>query len=473
IAGRLHRVADLALNVARQVGHLRHADFMDGYGLDEFFEEIELGLSLIRPALEGRKVKLVVRLCQVEGRLDALYAERFKRLVRELDEGCGQPGDRVTALMVVHYLERIGDLLLEIGELMIHIFFGENLNFAQYQALGAGLRAVGGELETAAAFQSIWGGRSGCRVGVVGRYGGDEVGRVDGQAVIFKHGPAAKLEKEQESLGFWASLRPGLCPAVKTFVPGPDGEDAALVMEYIDGPTLRDLFMNPGGQAEARAALTEALNLLAGVWRDTRREEAVGAGFIRQAEKRLGPLRALYPDLLDFSGSWGALRLRPLEDLLAEAHSFEPAAPFSVRLHGDFNLPNVMRDESTGKLRFIDLHRSRQGDYAQDVSVMMMSILRLPLSAREDRDRLAAAAGLAADFALKFAAENNDPSAQARLAFGLARSFLTSARFEPRRSAAVRFIGHSRHLLGRLIAFGRSGRPWPEFELDKRTLFVL
>lgn len=473
IAGRLHRISELALNVARQFGHLSRRDFMDDYGLDEFFEEIELGLSLIRPALEQHKVKLVVRLCQVEGHLDALYADRFKRLIRELDEGLGQPGDRVTALMVVHYLERIGDLLLEIGELMIHIFFGENLNFAQYQALGAGLKAAGRDIEDAAAFHSIWGGRSGCRIGVVG-LDQDEVGRVDGQPVIFKHGPIGKLEKEKDNLEIWARLWPGLPPAVKTFLPGQGDEDAALVMEYINGMTLKDVFLD-SRQHDAKAKLTSALNLMAGIWRETRLEEPVRAGFIRQAENRLGPIRALYPDLLDFNGSLGRLRLKSLAELLGEARVYERdlPAPFSVRIHGDFNLSNVMRDEADGRTRFIDLYRSRQSDYVQDLSVMILSILRLPLTGREDRDRLSSAARLVKTFALDFASAAGDPTCEARLAFGLTRSYLTSARFEPRRSSAARFLGYSRHLLGRLIEFGRSGRPWTEFKLDNNALYVL
>lgn len=473
IAGRLRRISELALNVSRQFGHLSRPDFMRDYGLDEFFEEIELGLSLIRPALERHKLKLVVRLCRTEAHLDEMYADRFKRLIGELDQGLGQPGDRVTALMVVHYLERIGDLMLEIGELMIHIFFGENLNFAEYQTLGDGLKAAGRDIEDAAAFQSIWGGRSGCRIGLVGT-DHEETGRMDGRPVIFKHGPAAKLEREMENLQVWAALRPGLTPEVRTFVPGRDEGEAALVMEYIDGPTLRDVFMDPG-RRDAPAELGQALDLMAGLWRETRREEPVPAGFVRQTEKRLGTVRALYPDLLDFNGFLGKLRFKSVEELLGEAGVYERglAAPFSVRIHGDFNLSNIMRDEADGRIRLIDLHRSRRADYVQDLSVLILSILRLPPAAREDRDRLAEAAAQVKRFALSFAAAEGDPDCEARLAFGLARSYLTSARFEPRRSAAARFIGYGRRLLSGLTAFGRSGRPWAEFKLDKNIIYLL
>ena len=489
ITGRLHRIAELALNVVRQFGHLSRVGFLEAYALDDFFEEIELGLSMIRPALEQRKLKLVVRLCQVEERLDAHYADRFRRLIREMDEGRGDPGDRVTTLMIVHYLERIGDLILEIGEEMIHIILGENLKFSQYLALEDGLRAAGrtgGPKAAPGDFQSIWSGRSGCRIGVIG-------GEVGGTPVIFKHGPVSKLIKERDNLETWAQLWPGLPPAVLAFIPadgdragGPPasgsddqkqppqwGGEASLVLEYIQGATLKDRFIDPDDGGDL-GELTGALNLMAGLWRETRVEEECRAGFVRQAEKRLGPVRALYPDLVEFRGSVGRLSIPSLSELLTEARALERplAAPFTVRIHGDFNLSNIMRDERNGTFRFIDLHRSAPGDYAQDLSVMILSILRLPVRGRSARARLSQAANLTWTFALDFAAAMDDPTLAARLTFGLARSFLTSARFEPRRRAAARFLGYSRFLWESLIKYGRTARSWSDFKLDKRALYV-
>ncbi len=473
IATRLHRIAELALNVVRQFGHLSRADFLDEYGLDEFFDEIDQGLTLIRPALEQQKFKLVERLCQIEERLDARYADSFRRLIREMEEGRGAPGDRVTTLMIVHYLERIGDLILEIGEDLIYVILGENLKFSQYLALEAGLKASGraaGRGAAAEGFQSIWSGRSGCRLGVVG---GGEIGQMDGEPVFFKHGPAAKLEKERDNLEFWAALWPGLPPAVKAFVPAEGDGAAALVLEYIPGLTLRDMFLDPAGAGAVRE-LTGALNLMAGLWRETRLEEESRAGFVRQAENRLGPVRALYPDLLNFSGQVGRLTIRSFDDLLAEAQGYERElpAPFTVRIHGDFNLANIMRDEKTGAYRFIDLHRSRLSDYAQDLSVLILSILRLPLSGAASRDRLGRAAELVWTFARDFAASARDTTIEARLTFGLARSYLTSARFESRRATAARFLGYSRRLWEKLVEYGATARPWADFRLDKRALYV-
>ncbi len=473
ITGRLARISELALNVARQHAHLSRPDFLDDYDLADFFDEIDLGLSLIRPALSQRKIKQAVRLCQLEEKLDARYADRFARLVRELTARPDRAGDLVTTLMVVHYLERIGDILLEIGEELIHIFLGEQLKFSQYQALSKALSVTGGGRPEA--FQSIWSGRSGCRIGVVGPGDalGGQVGEVAGEPVIFKHGPAAKLEKERENLETWARLWPGLPPAVRAFVPAEGGGEAALVLEFIRGSTLKDMFLLPDNHA-ALDELTGALHIMADIWRETRVDGETRAGFVRQAEKRLGPVRALYPELVNFEGALGGLRIRSLADLMAEAAPFERdlPAPFAVRIHGDFNLSNLMRDDARGRYRFIDLYRSRLSDYAQDLSVMILSILRLPLARAAERERLSLAARRVWTFGRDFAASQHDHTLEARLTFGLARSYLTSARFEPRRGTAARFLGYSRHLWEKLMKYGRSGRSWAEFKLDKSALYV-
>lgn len=470
----LHRISDMGMNVARQFRHLSRPDFLEGYDLEEFFGEIHTGLNLIRPALEQRKLKLSIRICEAEERLDALYADRFQRLIREMDQGLGQPGDRVTTLMIVHYLERIGDLILEIGEELLYIFFGENLKYSQYLALEAGWKASGrsGQPGVAAGgFHSIWSGRSGCRLGVIQI---EEGGGAANEPFFFKHGPAAKLEKERENLEIWSKLWPGLSPALRAFVPAEDDEGtAALVLEFIRGRTLRDIFMSSAGDDAARE-LPGVLNLIGGLWKETRLNTETRAGFVRQAEKRLGPVRSLYPDLLNFKGSVGRFQIRSFSSLLEEARGYERdlPAPFAVRIHGDLNLSNIMRDEVNGTFRFVDLHRSRLSDYAQDLSVLILSILRLPLTGAAARDRLSRSANLVLTFARDFAAQTHDSTLEARLTFGLARSYLTSARFESRRTVAARFLGYSRHLWEKLVEYGATDRPWPEFRLDPRALYV-
>ena len=481
VAMMLFRIAELALNVVRQCRHLSRVDFMDPYELDDFFDDIDQGLALIRPALEQRRIKLVIGLCRVEEKLDAHYADRVAQLIQELESGCGSPGDRVTGLMIVHYLERIGDSLLEIGEEILHIFLGENLSFAHYQAVSTIIKDVWGcsdqdLMDTEGFFHSIWSGRSGCRVGVVApqvggapnlRFGGPQ------ERVIFKHGPIVKLEKEKVNLELWGQLWPGLPPVVKDLVVAENGKEATLILEYIPGLTLKNKFQTSTDDDPLKN-LNGVLHLMGDIWQETKVEEKCPSNFVQQAQKRLGPVRSLYPELIDFQGSLGRLEIKPLARLLEEAAWLEKKvmAPFTVRIHGDFNLSNIMLEEGAERYRLIDFYRSRLSDYAQDLTVMIMSILRLSIREYSERQRLCHAAQHVFTFGKSFAAAQNDPTLEARLAFGMARSYLTSARFEPRRSVATRFIGYSRHLWEKLIVYGYEGQPWSEFKLDPRVLHI-
>ncbi len=468
VGAQLARLAELAFNVVRQQAHLSRPDFLDDYDLDDFFDKIDLGLSLIGPALSRGQLKLALRLCRLEEKLDAHYADRFSRLIAELDRGAGQPGNRVTTLMIIHYLERMGDSFLSIGEEIIYIITGQSVRYSEFKALAQGLKASGRLWpREAGLFRAIEGSRSGCRVGVIS----DQVGHLGNEAALFKHGPSEKVWREKQNLELWARLRPGLAPELKSFVPARPGAQAALVLEYISGPTLRDLFTERRWDKKTVALLGEALDIMAALWRETRQETEARAGFVRQIEQRLGPLTALHPELIAFRGRVGDLRIAPLSELINEARQLERnlAAPFTVRIHGDFNLSNIMHDEQSGELRFIDFYRSRLSDYAQDLSVLILSLLRLPLRGRE-RGRLWAGVELVWDFAQKFASAQGDERLAARLAFGLARSYLTSARFEPRRVSAARLIGYGRRLLEELISHGRGGGLWSQFELNEKTL---
>ena len=70
-----------------------------------------------------------------------------------------------------------------------------------------------------------------------------------------------------------------------------------------------------------------------------------------------------------------------LADLLERAAELEAslAPPVSVRLHGDFNANNIVYDAETDRVHFIDVHRSGQGDYLQDIGVLLVSNVRNPI----------------------------------------------------------------------------------------------
>ena len=465
ISSRLDRISDLAYNLVRQTDHLSSPDFLHAYNLRDFFENINFSLGLVGSALEENTLELALKICRSEESLDAHYANRFARLIEELNLREKTPGDLVTTLMVVHYLERIGDVILEIGEYIMYVILGEDLKYQQFKALAGGLKAAGWDgAINPGDFQSIWSGRSGCRIGVVA---GGSANNDD--PLIFKHGPASKVLKEKDSLELWSRLRPGLTPKVTAFLPGMARDEAGLLLEFIPDNTLRDYFMS-ASEEPAISGLTGVLKIMEGVWQETMEQTEAHAGFMAQAEKRLSGVESLHARLVNFKGRLGPLKIYSMTELLKLAKPLEEklAAPFSVRIHGDFNLSNILYDPEQNLFHFLDLHRSRMSDYIQDLSVMILSILRLPL--KNSRVHLVRAALLVYEFTKSFAARYQDLTAEARLSFGLARSFLTSARFELKESTARHFIATSRYLLESLINHKQNSRDFTDFQLSTDVL---
>jgi hypothetical protein len=100
----------------------------------------------------------------------------------------------------------------------------------------------------------------------------------------------------------------------------------------------------------------------------------------------------------------------------------------SVRLHGDFNANNVVYDGETDRVHFIDVHRSGQGDYLQDVGVLLVSNVRNPIEDGHVAADLARLNELIHEFALEFARLIGDDHFETRLTLSQARSFITSGR---------------------------------------------
>ncbi|MDR0621795.1 MAG: phosphotransferase [Deltaproteobacteria bacterium] len=486
VASRLERISDLLLNLDRQAGYLTRISVLYPYNLDEFFKEILFGLDKIYPALLQRDVGLAVKLGQVEEKLDSCYANRFSRLIKEFGTGSSAE-DLVTVIMIVHYLERIGDIFLEIGEKIIYISMGEKIKLEQYKALGEGLKATGESMEPARLdFRSIWGGRSGCRIGVIGHpetapgQGGQAgpncqggQGGQDGQTVVFKHGPASKMTRERDNLAIWEEFRPGLTPKVKAFIPAEAGNEAALIMEFVNSRNLQALLLDNDSDGAAQG-IKAAFKTMFDVWRETKVEREVSSTFCRQTEDRLQEATTLYPRLMRHQGAVGSWRLKPVAEVLAEAKALEESlkVPFTARIHGDFNLSNLLYNPESHKLTFVDIYRSRETDYVQDVSVMLVSIARLPVVGNQGRHRLYQTARMAESMTRTFAKEQNDETYSARLAFGLARSFVTSTRFVLDDRLAGQFVARARYLWETIIAHRAKGLSWAEFIFPLEILAI-
>ncbi|MCB2225036.1 MAG: phosphotransferase [Desulfarculaceae bacterium] len=463
ITSNLERMADFAVNIPRQMNHLSVASFVGGFGFEEMFQEVLSGLSHIVRAVERHDASLAFRICQCEFNLDNLHQERFARVLSELRDG-GEPGDLVTALFISNYLERMGDSLLNIGEAILFSVMGEKMKIHQYRALTDGLGASGEKPPISQVeFESIWGTRSGCRIGVT-RKPSEEAAR----PVLFKHGNLAKLSSEKENTERWDKIIPGLPPKIWEFQPDGEG-NASVLMEYLTGCTLQDMVLN-AQEEDLGNALFLLEETLGHAWSVTRKPEPVSADFVGQLRRRQDAVFRMHPEL--DTGQLGIGDL-PLHSFGSRLGMLEEAtegliAPFSVLIHGDLNLNNIIYSGDQERIHFIDLHRSRETDYAQDVSVFLVSNFRLPVFQREMRARVEAAIEAFLRFARKFAQLTGDETFQARLTLGLARSLFSSTRFEMNRRFARDMFLRSVYLMEKLLQ--HQGQPWAEFRYPEKAL---
>ena len=151
-----------------------------------------------------------------------------------------------------------------------------------------------------------------------------------------------------------------------------------------------------------------------------------------------------------------------------EAIEGELVAPFTVFIHGDFNTDNLLFNPRTGRVNFIDLHRSRDMDYVQDISVFLISNFRLPIFEEQTRKKLNRVTMRFYRFARSYADEHGDLTFDARLALGLIRSFITSTRFVLKDEFSKNMFFRAGYLMEKLVR--HKGNPWSEFDLPRDVL---
>ncbi|EPR41940.1 PhoU domain containing protein [Desulfovibrio sp. X2] len=465
ISNNLERLADHAVNIVRQTRFLTDGEFIKRYEYRPFFDEIFSALEKVYDALFRQDMSLAFKICLSESNLDMLYKKQFDRILNELRAGV-ETGNLITTVFIFRYLERVGDALLNVGEAIIFYILGEKFKIHQYNALRDTLAAAGREVPISdVEFQSIWGTRSGCRIG---RVRGGRDGGADSQGVIFKEGEARKLIQEKINIERWDEIMPGLPPRIVAL--REEGASASLLLEFLSGCTIQDIVL-----AGEKQYLGDALLLLeetaSEVWEFTKQDTPVNADYIGQCLSRLPDVYRLYPDFDTPVRMIGEVAIPPLRGLLGEARQLDRAlaAPFSVFIHGDFNINNIVYDHANQRIHYIDLHRSAQSDYLQDLSVFMVSNFRLPIFDDAARERIRMVISEIYNFGREFARKHGDATYDARLCLGLIRSLLTSVRFELNRKFAKTMYLRGVFLLEKLVT---SHRPPEEFRLPLDALFI-
>jgi len=458
----LERIADYAVNIVSQVQYLTDPNFIRRYDYRDPFVDVDKALGLVYPALTRQDVRLALNICRAEFSLDDRFKTAFDAILADLRRG-ESPENAISSFNIFRYLERMGDALLNIGEAVIFAALGEKLKIHQYQALQDSLGHEGEDVPLSAGdFSSIWGTRSGCRIGRVQEEHGSR-----SKGVLFKEGNADKLAKEKENIERWQRLLPGLPPNIQAFQT--DGDSASMLLEYLGGCNLQEVVLTADREVVENACFL-VTQTVGGIWEQTLSRQPVTPDFMSQMRARLDDVFRLYPGFAATPRRLCGVDIPGLSELLAAAEDAEAglAAPFRVFLHGDFNLNNIVYDHTAQRIHYIDLHRSRDGDYVQDTAVFLASNFRLPVFETALRDRLSLVMRRFLEFARGFAAEQGDALFEARLVFGVARALATSARFEMNRPFAQELFLRGVYLLTR--AAGHAGRPFEELTFPDAVL---
>ncbi len=430
ITGNLEHIADYCVNIVGQLSYLEELSTLQEFDYESMFTEALGSLRLVEEALLKGDISLALRICRSEAETDRLYDRCFRLIMEELKKG-QRAGDLVTVLFIFRYLERMGDSLLNIGESLIGRSVGEEIKIRHFQAIEEALSEVEGEDGARDfRFRRLAETRSGCKVGMVLRSGGG-----GSRGIIFKDGRKEKVLREKESFEEWDRIIPGLTPKVIGF--HDEGDTASLLVEHLPGSTFQEILLS-----ERMAMVEECLGLiletLQTIWEKTLIPRPVCADFAGQMAARSEEVLKVHPDFRGAALTVCGLREDPLDRLLERVREVEASNPasFQVLIHGDLNSDNVICDRRNNCVYFVDLYRSAYSDYVQDLSVFMVSCLRLPVSDNAFRRRIQKVEASCLDSGLDFAARQKDGGFRRRLALGLARSLFTSTRFEldPRRS---------------------------------------
>jgi len=458
VATNLERIADFAVSIVGQTSYLKNPEFIKRYDFEMFFIEALRAISSVYQAVTRQDVALAFAICRAESTLDALYKVQFDRILNELRSG-RETENLITSHLILRYLERMGDSLLNIGEAIIFAAVGEKFKIRQYEALKQNLAASGiaapiSDVE----FQSIWGTRSGCRISKVA------AGVATAKGVLFKEGNRKKILHERENIACWEAFMPGLPPRVLSYQE--DGAQASLLLEFLGGCTMQDVVLTAASDIVDNA-LFLIEQTLAAAWDHTQVRSPTCAGFVQQLAARLDDVFRLHPALRGQPKRIGRLALASIEAVIEEASRVEAElpAPYSVFIHGDCNVNNIVYDHDAQKIHFIDLHRSRQSDPLQDVAVFIVSLFRLPVFDAQRRSRLNRTAADFYSFAKRYAADNRDAAFAARLALALSRNFISSSRFELNPEFARTMFLRGVYLLERLAEHRATHSPWGAFRL--------
>ncbi len=349
---------------------------------------------------------------------------RVAKLTASLDEVSG-PADSDPGQVLHFQIHRMIHLLSEIADALLAANFGPAVRLQNYKQLRNAAHAFADESDSFGV-ERLALTRSGSTIAAL---------RAEHEAssevmAVYKEGQASKVLEEISGVDQWKKVYPKVAPSVISHNVEHEDELGSMVIEHLPGRTLESLLLN--SQWDLAGILVNKLGkTLRKIWKSSSTREHAEPGYMQQLRKRLPETRQTHPDLFSEAQTICGLVRPDFNQLVDRAENLENRvrAPFSVLIHGDFNVDNLIYDELKDRIYFIDLHRASYSDYVQDLSVLMVSIYRLPLLDESARTEMRALVSQLYRFARRFAKSRDDASFDTRLAVALARSFATSTRF--------------------------------------------
>lgn len=465
IATDLERIAELCRDCIHQMAYLKKKSCLRPTDYALLLDQVIFGLQMVQPAIQNKDTGLALKLGQIEHHLDQDYRKLLKHNIKLLKKK-RHTEDLIAALFVAHSIEQMGDALLNISEAIISANLGQPINIDRYYHLMESI----GRLEAdknlnSLTIEPVAETRSGSAISGIS----NPKKKNDGYVAIFKDGKKRKLKEEREGVESWHEIYPGLAPKILSY--HKRGQSASLLIEHLAGMTFEHILLRES-QPLLNKTMGRLCATLESVWRETRSKKKISANYMDQLARRLPDVYEIHPEFRQSDSQVCGREIASFESLLKRTRTYEARlkAPFSVYIHGDFNVDNIIYDPLAKRINFIDLHRSRYMDYVQDVSVFMVSNYRLQVLDAPLRHRIMQTVQSFYRFARKYAKKAGDETFELRLALGLARSFATSTRFILDKSLARAMMLRARYLLERVLE--TDPKQAANFRLPIKELFI-
>ena len=468
IAADLDRITGLALDAIKQMGQIQSREGIPGKRYLCMLDNIFYGIDLIEETLDENDTRLALKLGEFERKTELEYRKLLTDYTQALKRR-KRTEDLVAALLVAHTLERMGDLLLDIGEALLSSILGQPMGMDRYHSLMDSLQQLSGPgRQQAMAVETIAETRSGSGISGIARAGKGKK-KASAYVAIYKDGVRRKLKEERDGVENWHEIYPGLAPRILSYKKR--GDSASLLIEHLAGMTFEQILVKESDELLA-LTLRKLGRTLNNVWKETKIKKPVSAEFMQQLNKRIGDVYAVHPEFESSCSKVCGYEMASFGQLVKKAAAIEQKLkpPFSVYIHGDFNVDNIIYDPGEQKINYIDLHRSCYMDYVQDVSVFMVSNYRLQIMAAPVRKRIIGVIREFYKIAARYARRNEDKTFELRLALGLARSFVTSTRYILDKSLAGNMYLRARYLLEQVVQLDK--RDYECYKVPVKELFI-